>query len=62
MLSRNWSSVYSWPQTTRNQLAFVTGTASYEPSEVLSLQGNAYFRGFRQSHVDGNNTQAQFWR
>jgi iron complex outermembrane receptor protein len=38
MLSRNWSSVYSWPQTTRNQLAFVTGTASYEPSEVLSTR------------------------
>jgi iron complex outermembrane receptor protein len=60
MLSRNWASVYTWPQTTRNQLAFVTATGSYTPSDVLSLQGNSYFRGFWQSHVDGNNTEAQF--
>jgi hypothetical protein len=40
--------------------AFVTANASYDPSDTLLLQANAYFRGFWQAHVDGNNTQAQF--
>lgn len=59
MLNRRWSSVYTWPQTTRNQLAFLQGTASYKPVEALSLQANVYYRGFRQAHVDGNTTDAQ---
>jgi iron complex outermembrane recepter protein len=60
MLNRQWSSVYTWPQTTQNQLAFVTANASYSPTETLTLAGNAYFRGYWQHHVDGNNTEAQF--
>jgi iron complex outermembrane recepter protein len=60
MLRSRWSSVFTWPQTTENQLAFVTTNASYNPSDTLSLQGNAYFRDFWQQHVDGNNTNVQF--
>ena len=60
MLNRQWSSVYTWPQTTQNQLAFLTANASYNPSDTLTLAGNAYFRGYWQRHVDGNNTEAQF--
>ena len=60
MLNRQWSSVYTWPQETQNQLAFVTANASYSPSDTLTLAGNAYFRGYWQRHVDGNNTEAQF--
>jgi iron complex outermembrane receptor protein len=60
MLTRRWSSVYTWPQTTHNQLAFVTANASHEVSDTLTLQGTGYFRGFWQDHVDGNNTAVQF--
>jgi iron complex outermembrane recepter protein len=59
MLNRQWSSVFTWPQTTHNQLAFLTANGSYSPSDALTLAGNAYFRGYWQHHVDGNNTSAQ---
>jgi iron complex outermembrane receptor protein len=60
MLNRQWSSVYTWPQSMQNQLAFVTANASYNPTDALALVGNAYFRSFWQHHMDGNNTEAQF--
>jgi len=59
MLSQNWASVYTIPQTTQNQLAFLTASASWKPSDTLTYQANAYYRGFWQSHVDGNGTDAQ---
>ncbi|MGZ5803881.1 MAG: TonB-dependent receptor [Xanthobacteraceae bacterium] len=59
LLSRRWSSVFTWPQNTTNQLAFVTASGAFKPTSTFSVQGNAYFRGFRQSHLDGNNTDAQ---
>ena len=34
-------------------------SANYNPSDTVLLQANAYYRGFRQSHVDGNTTDAQ---
>jgi iron complex outermembrane receptor protein len=59
MLNQRWSSVYTWPQTTHIQLAFLTSSLTYMPTDTLSFTGNAYFRGLRQSHVDGNSTGAQ---
>jgi iron complex outermembrane recepter protein len=59
LLSRNWASVYTVPQTTQNRLAFLTASASWNPIDTLSIQGNAYYRGFWQRHVDGNGTEAQ---
>lgn len=59
MLNQRWSSVYTWPQNTHNQLAFVQANANYKATDTLTLQGNAYFRGLWQSHVDGNTTDAQ---
>ena len=59
MLNQRWSSVYTWPQSTLLQLAFVNATLSHNFSDTWSFQGNAYFRGFRQSHVDGNGTNVQ---
>jgi iron complex outermembrane receptor protein len=59
MLDQNWSSVYTIPQSTQNQLAFLTASASWKPSDTLTYQANVYYRNFRQSHVDGNGTDAQ---
>jgi iron complex outermembrane receptor protein len=59
LLNQKWSSVYTWPQTTHLQLAFLTTSLSYAPSDTLSFQSNAYYRGFWQDHVDGNGTDSQ---
>ncbi len=58
LLNRNWAGVYTIPQTTENQLAFLTGSGSWKPSDTLTFQANLYYRGFWQSHVDGNGTDA----
>ena len=59
MLSQDWSSVYTIPQTTHNQLTFLTASASWKPSDTLTYQAVAYYRHFQQAHVDGNGTDAQ---
>ena len=59
MLAQNWSSVYTNPQTTQNQLAFLTASATWKPSDTWTYQANAYFRNFQQNHVDANGTDAQ---
>jgi iron complex outermembrane recepter protein len=58
MLSQDWASIYTIPQTTQNQLAFLTGSATWKPSDTWTYQAIAYFRSFQQSHVDGNGTNA----
>src|SRR5207344_2641300 len=47
MLNQRWSSVYTWPQNTHNQLAFLQANANYKPSDTVLLQAIAYYRGFR---------------
>ena len=58
MLGQNWASTYTIPQTTQNQLAFLTASATWKPTDTWTYQAIAYFRNFRQSHVDGNGTDA----
>ena len=59
MLAQNWASTYTLPQTTQNQLAFMTASATWKPSDTWTYQAIAYFRNFQQNHVDGNPTNAQ---
>lgn len=59
MLSQDWSSVYTIPQTTHNQLAMWTASASWRPTETLTYQAVAYYRYFQQAHADGNGTDAR---
>jgi iron complex outermembrane recepter protein len=58
-LAQDWASVYTIPQATQNQLAFLTASATWKPSDTLTYQAVAYFRNFDQSHVDGNGTNTQ---
>ena len=58
MLDQNWSSIYTNPQTTHNQLAFLTASATWRPSDTWTYQAIAYYRDYHQAHVDGNNTNA----
>jgi iron complex outermembrane receptor protein len=59
LLNQSWSKVWTWPQGTHLQLAFLNTSLSHNFSDTLSFQGNAYYRGFWQAHTDGNNTNAQ---
>jgi iron complex outermembrane recepter protein len=58
LLSQDWSSIYTVPQTTHNQLAFLTASASWKPNDTWTYQAIAYYRYFSQAHVDGNGTNA----
>ena len=62
LLNQNWASTYTVPQTTQNQLAFLTASAAWKPTDTVSFQGNMYYRGFWQSHVDGNGTGCPKYR
>ena len=59
LLNQRWSSVYTWPQTTHLQLAFLQANANWTPTDTFSVQANTYFRSYRSAHVDGNGTNAQ---
>jgi iron complex outermembrane recepter protein len=59
LLSQRWSTVYTWPQTTHQQLAFGQATGSWKPTDTLSVQGVGYYRQLWQQHIDGNSTDAQ---
>jgi iron complex outermembrane recepter protein len=59
LLNQRWSSVYTWPQSTHLQLAFLNASLSHSFSDTWSFQGNAYYRGFWQSHIDGNGTDVE---
>jgi iron complex outermembrane recepter protein len=47
---------FTTPQVNRNELEFVIINGSYDASDTLSFQGNAYRREFHQSVVNGNTT------
>ena len=57
MLNRRWASIYTTPQTYKNQLNFLNATGSYDISDRLNVKGVVYYRGFRQKHVDGNTSE-----
>jgi iron complex outermembrane receptor protein len=59
LLDQRWSSVYTTPQSTKLQLAFLNTTLNHNFSDTWSFQGNLYYRGFWQQHVDGNGTDVE---
>ncbi|HLZ04746.1 MAG TPA: TonB-dependent receptor [Bradyrhizobium sp.] len=59
LLNQRWSSVYTWPQNTHLQLAFLQANAKWTPTDTFSVQANTYFRAYRASHFDANGSNAQ---
>jgi outer membrane receptor protein involved in Fe transport len=59
LLEQSWSSVYTTPQSSRNEVGYVHATATVNATPTWTLQGAAYFRSFYQSTIDGNSTDAQ---
>jgi iron complex outermembrane recepter protein len=59
LLDQRWSAVYTLPQTSNNRLNFVNAIASHNFSDTLNIKANAYYRGFRQKHLDGNTSDVE---
>jgi iron complex outermembrane receptor protein len=54
MLAADRRSVFTFPQTTRDQTGLAALNGSFKASSNWTLQGSVYGRQFRQSHLDGN--------
>ncbi|MFG1376421.1 TonB-dependent receptor [Xanthobacter autotrophicus] len=59
MLAFDYTSVYTWPQTTQNDMGLLALNGRYDLSDTWQLQGNLYVRRFKQSHVDGNDADLE---
>ena len=59
LLDQRWSAIYTTPQTYNNRLNFVNAVGSHNFSDTLNIKANAYYRGFRQKHVDGNTSDVE---
>ena len=55
MIHQNYKSIYTWPQTTTNEMGLLALTGMYGLTDTWSLQSNLYLRKFYQKHVDGND-------
>jgi iron complex outermembrane receptor protein len=47
-------SIYTWPQTTRNEVGIAALNGKFDVAPAWKLQGNLYVRRFDQTHLDGN--------
>ncbi len=59
LLQQGWSNVYTHPQTSFDQVAYVNATGSVTLAPTWSVQGDAHVRTFHQSTTDGNATNTQ---
>jgi iron complex outermembrane receptor protein len=59
LLNRDYKSIYTWPQTTRNEMGFIALNGKFDLANDWSLQSNLYARKFRQRHVDGNDADVE---
>lgn len=59
LLDLNWKNTFTSPQTTKNQVAMISANGNIEVSPTWSLQGVGYYRWFKQSHIDGNISEAE---
>jgi outer membrane receptor protein involved in Fe transport len=59
LLDLNWANTFTSPQTTKNQVAMISANGQVNVSPTWSLQGVGYWRWFKQSHVDGNISEAE---
>lgn len=57
LLDARRAAVYTTPQRFDNALAFVALNGTHRLTDTLSLEGNLYYRGFRQHAIDGNATE-----
>jgi len=59
LLDLSWRNTFTSPQTTKNQVAMTSLNGQVEVSPTWTLSGVGYYRWFRQSHLDGNISEAE---
>ncbi|MBA2126600.1 TonB-dependent receptor [Hyphomicrobium methylovorum] len=56
---RGWDRTFTSPQTTDNQLQLYQLNGRVQATQTLEVAANAYYRRFKQRHVDGNIAEAE---
>ncbi len=59
MLERDWTSIFTTPQTTQNRMGLLALNGKREVTNTWTLLGNVYLRQFDQRHVDGNSADVE---
>jgi iron complex outermembrane receptor protein len=59
LLDRDYRSIYTWPQTTLNQMGLLALNGKFAVTDTWTVQSNIYTRQFRQKHVDGNDAELE---
>ena len=54
LLAADRSAIYTFPDTTRNELGFVQGRANVVLTDTTSIQANAYIRDLRRNTLNGD--------
>ncbi len=54
LLARDYDSVYTWPDNTRNRSWLLNVVGTHRVSDTLSLSGNAFYRHIRTSTMNGD--------
>ncbi len=59
LLARDWKSIYTWPQTTLNEMGLLALNGKFAVNDNWAIQSNVYVRKFNQVHVDGNDAELE---
>jgi iron complex outermembrane recepter protein len=59
LLDLGWNRTFTSPQTTKNEMAMISGNGAIKASPTTTISGNLYYRWFKQKHVDGNIVEAE---
>jgi iron complex outermembrane receptor protein len=59
LIDRDYRAIYTWPQTTQNDMSLVALNGKFDVTDHWSVQSNVYFRHFKQVHIDGNDSELE---
>ena len=59
LLALNYKNIFTTPQTTKNDVVMFGVDGKHALNDAWTLQSNVYVRGFKQSHVDGNDANIE---
>jgi iron complex outermembrane receptor protein len=59
LINADYRSIYTWPQTTKNQAQLLALNGRYSITDHWTVQSNVYTRHFKQAHVDGNDADVE---
>ena len=59
LLERDYRPIYTWPQTTRNEMGLLALNGKFAVAPTWTVQSNLYLRQFRQQHLDGNDANIE---